>query len=78
MLSQIYQDGPGDEEIIEIYYELYIRLSHEELTQRCKSAQIFSVHFQSLRLTTLSNAAKDRDIQCNINFAEDSIFDYDD
>ena len=76
MLSQIYQDRPGDAEIIEDYYQGFQKPEDEELTQKCivaKRQGIFGVHRQSLYLIGLFKEAKDIAISTDLDVQRNGI-----
>jgi len=76
MLSQIYLGRPGDEEIIEEYYQHFLAISYEELTQKCITAKkqgIFGVHRQALFLIALKKAAIERGLPTNLNVERNGI-----
>ena len=76
MLSQIYQGRPGDTEIIEEYYQKFLAISYEELTQKCITARkqgVFGVHRQALFLIALNKAAVERGVPTNLDVERNGI-----
>ncbi len=79
MLSQIYQGRPGDAVAIEEYYQRFLEISYEELTQECITAKkkgIFGVHRQSLFLIALNKAAKERGVPTSLDVESNSIISF--
>lgn len=79
MLSQIYSERPGDEEIIEEYYQHFLSISYGELTEKCiatKNQRIFGVHRQTLFLIALNRAAIERGVPTSLEIENNRIISF--
>ena len=79
MLSQIHQGRIGDTEIIEEYYQDFLAISYEELTQKCITAKkqgVFGVHRQALFLIALKKAAIERGVPTNLDVERNGIISF--